>query len=102
MVQRFIALGMLGISGLLGGCSSSTDVAASDASIISAIAFIDTAGYHEADESIQQGTIPPTTESIASKMRTALLLTHWPKDLQTPAARLAAQLGNVQTALATD
>lgn len=89
------------IGGLLAGCVGSDDEGG-HAEVIAAISFIDNAGYHEADESIQSGTIPATTESIMSKMRTVLLLTHWPEELETPARQLAAKLGSVQTAVATD
>ncbi len=91
-----LCLGLL--TSACGGSSSSP----SDATTIAALNILDSSGMHEIDASIQQGTIPPTAQTTATRLQTVTLLTAWPKDLKAQAVRLAALLGTLAATLDTD
>lgn len=106
-----IALGALTIvsgSMLLAAACSSSDKAdatpsttattqapnsTSDApAVIAAINILDNAGLHGFDESIAGGTIPPTAQTVVTKLVATLKLTPWPDALKSQATNMTAAL----------
>ncbi len=94
-------LALLGLGFVLGACGGSGS-SPSDATTISALNILDSGGVHEIDASIQQGTIPPTAQTTATRLQTVTLLTAWPKELKAQAVKLAALLGTLASTLDTD
>lgn len=68
-----------------------------------AITYMDGAGLHGIDESINTDrTIPPTARSTALKLQTVALLTEWPSDVAGDAKTLAGVFGELAAALDGD
>jgi 4-alpha-glucanotransferase len=65
--------------------------------------LLDTAGFHEMDESInQESTIQPEYAGTVSRARRMVALTAWPEDLHESAAALGETLEAYAAALADD
>lgn len=81
-------------------CGGDDDNKSENASIVNAIAYLDGAGLHEIDESINLNQkIPATARTTVLHMQTAVLLTGWPSELLAPAKKLAALLGDLALVL---
>jgi len=84
-------------------CGGDDDHQSQNASVVNAIAFLDSAGLHEIDESINLNQkIPVTARTTVLHMQTAVLLTDWPSELDAPAKKLAALLGDLALVLNAD
>ncbi|WP_322819726.1 hypothetical protein [Tepidiforma sp.] len=85
------------------GDDSQTDSTADSAAVLSAVTFLDTAGYHAIDDAInKEKTIPATARTAALKGQAVVKATAWPAELQTKADALAAILGDLAAALDGD
>ena len=96
------ALALVAASALVFAACGSDD-ASQNASVTTAIGFIDSLKLHEIDESINlSNTIPPTARTTVLHMQTAVLLTEWPSELSAPAKKLASLLGDFALVLNAD
>lgn len=69
-------------------------------SVLNAILYLDSAGLHGIDESINdEGEIPANAQTIARKAETVTRLTEWPEDLQASADTLADVFATMVAAL---
>ncbi|MEP7214775.1 MAG: hypothetical protein ABI782_00895 [Anaerolineaceae bacterium] len=85
------------------GCGGDDDHAGQNSSVVNAIAYIDSAGLHDIDESINlNNKIPATARTTVLHMQTAVLLAEWPSELDAPAKKLAALLGDLALVLNAD
>lgn len=78
--------------------------ATTNAQALNAIAYIDGAGIHEIDQSINTDkTIPATAKVTADKVHTVLNITEWPnKDLKSKAEALANLFADMSASLDGD
>lgn len=84
-------------------CGDDDDHGDESAGAIAAITYMDAAGLHTIDQSINTDkTIPPTARSTALKLQTVALLTEWPSDVSGDANTLAGVLGDLAAALDGD
>ncbi len=94
-------LSALAFVGCSGGDSDSKSSANSE--VLNAIGYIEAAGIHDLDESINTDkTIPPTAKVTADKVRTVLNITTWPGDLKSQAEALANLFGDMSASLDGD
>jgi hypothetical protein len=90
---------------LFAACSDDDDAEGSGAAgstldVVSAIDFIDGAGLHGIDVSInEEDEIPASAASTARKVQAVTLLAAWPADLQGAATTLAGIFGTLAEAL---
>lgn len=116
-----IALGALVIvSGamlLAAACSSSKDADATPSvaatgqastpaslapAVISAINLLDNAGLHDFNTQIDAGTVPPTAQTVVTKLVAVMKLTPWPDALKTQADNMTTAFETYVTQLNTD
>ena len=72
-------------------------------SVLNAILFLDSAGLHDIDDSINDdGEIPADARTIARKAETVTRLTAWPEELQASADTLAGVFADMVAALGGD
>lgn len=72
-------------------------------SVLNAILYLDSAGLHGIDESINDsGEIPANAQTIARKAETVTRLTEWPEELQASADTLAGVFADMVAALEGD
>ncbi|MGE0600898.1 MAG: hypothetical protein AB7J35_16735 [Dehalococcoidia bacterium] len=77
--------------------------ASANAEVLNAIAFIDGAGLHAIDESINTDkTVPATAKTTSDKVQTVLNITTWPKDLQSQAKALSDIMAGLSASLEGD
>jgi hypothetical protein len=91
----------LAVLALAAACSDDGDGAdASSVDLVSAIAFIDSTGFHDIDEAINdEGEVPPGAASDTRKAQAVVTLASWPADLQSEADALAQILDELATEL---
>jgi len=97
-----VALGALAAVALV-ACGDDDAQGGGAAGIISAITFIDGAGLHDIDTSINEDkTIPAAARSTALKLQTVALLTEWPAILAADGKAMAGIFGEMAAALDGD
>ena len=103
--RKLIPLALLAVFGavLASACGSETSESAKNADIINAVSILENSGLHEMDEAVEKdGTISADARTTAEKLQTVVLLTEWPKDLQSPAKALAALFGDMASVVEGD
>jgi len=76
--------------------------AAVTAQVATAASHMTTAGYHDLDETIEAGQIPPGALGRVRRARIVAAATQWPEPLQTQAQELVEHSLHVEEALATE
>ncbi|MCC6176981.1 MAG: hypothetical protein IT305_16850 [Chloroflexi bacterium] len=74
-------------------------LAAQKAQVIATTYQLDTAGFHELDESAKAGTLPAGTLGKVRRARIATAATDWPASMQATARDLATQMKALEQAL---
>ena len=86
-------------------CGDDDDLAASiavssNAEITAPLDFLDEAGLHDIETSINnKGEIPATARTVAIRTQAVVLVTVWPKGLQAGATKLAGIFGDMAKSL---
>ena len=105
--RRAAAASILGLAiisaSAFAGCSDDSGGGSDATAVTAAVAFISNAGLHDIDEELNTtGEVPATAESTARHIRTVILNTKWPGDLEDGADRVAKALEAFQASVATD
>ena len=67
--------------------------------VIAAVAMLDSSGFHQMDEAIDAGTVPPGSLGRVRRARLVTAAVSWPAPLQDSARRLQGHLGDLLVAL---
>jgi len=78
-----------------GGASAS----GSAIEVLSALEFLDNAGFHDIDDSINGGEIPATAANTVRRAQAVVELASWPDELEEQAAALGTILADFATEL---
>ena len=71
--------------------------------LAASIDYLDRAGLHDIDNSINaNATVPANARTVALHAQDVVVLTKWPTEVQDQATRLAAIFGDLATALDSD
>lgn len=71
-------------------CSSGSSGAKEESGVIAGVAYLDAAGLHEIDESINNNkTVPATARTVALKSAAVIRNTEWPTENKTAARNVA-------------
>ena len=89
------------VAAMLAACGGGSS--SSDSDVASAIDFLDKAGLHGIDESINTDRqVPANAETVFLHAQTVTLLTDWPSEFEDEANALAQTFADAAAAVATD
>lgn len=98
-----LAAGLFAFALAACGDDGGDDHSADSAAVLSAIAYLDKAGLHDLDVSInEKNEIPASARNHALKLQAVTLITEWPDDLESEAKALATIFGDLAKALDGD
>jgi hypothetical protein len=102
-LMAFAALSAIALlaAAACGDDAGAGDSPSGDATVLTAISILDSAGFHEIDDAIQQEKkIPATARTTTIRMQALVKLTAWPNDdLKARADALAVLFGEFAVAL---